>query len=189
MRKRAGSSPVTRIIMSIKFKNAYIVNKDFNILKSYDLVVEKNRIKSISPSTSIDDDKHERVIECNHNFLIPGFKNAHAHNAMVFARSLTDDVPLDKWLNELIFPLEALLTEEDVYYFTILGIMENLTSGITACADMYKFYYCNSLSLYCTLCFLKKLWIQNSKLARFFAEGWAFDCRWKICAGVRFYKR
>lgn len=127
--------------MSIKFKNACIIDKNFEILRSYDLVVEKNRIKSISPSTDIDDNEHERVIECNHNFLIPGFKNAHAHNAMVFARSLTDDVPLNVWLNEKIFPLEAKLTEEDVYYFTILGIMENLTSGITACADMYKCYY------------------------------------------------
>ena len=127
--------------MSIKFKNAYIINKDFEILKSYDLIVEKNIIKDITPTKDIDDDKHERVIECNHNFLIPGFKNAHSHNAMVFARSLTDDVPLDEWLNKKIFPLEALLTEEDVYYFTILGIMENLSSGITACADMYKHYY------------------------------------------------
>ena len=127
--------------MSIKFKNAYIINKDFEILKSYDLIVENNRIKAITPSKDVDDNEYDRIIECNHNFLIPGFKNAHAHNAMVFARSLTDDVPLNIWLNEKIFPLEAKLTEEDVYYFTILGIMENLSSGITSCADMYKCYY------------------------------------------------
>lgn len=126
--------------MSIKFKNAYILDKDFQLLKAYDLVVEGNFIKSIKPTDSFDDKDHQRVIECNHNFLIPGFKNLHAHNAMVFARSLTDDVSLYEWLNEKIFPLEAKLTDEDVYYFTILGIMENLTSGITMCADMYKCY-------------------------------------------------
>lgn len=126
--------------MSIKFKNAFIVNRDFELLKAYDLIVEKDRIKEIVPTKDIDDIMHERVINCTGNFLIPGFKNVHAHNAMVFARSLTDDVSLDIWLNEKIFPLEAKLTDEDVYYFTILGIMENLSSGITTCADMYKCY-------------------------------------------------
>lgn len=138
MRKRAGSSPVTRT-MSIKFKNAFILTKDYEVLKNHDLIVEKNRIAKIRPTDSIDDAKYERIVECNQNFLMPGFKNSHAHNGMVFARSLTDDVPLDKWLNERIFPLEAKLTEEDVYYFTILGIMENLASGVTTCADMYKY--------------------------------------------------
>ena len=68
---------------------------------------------------------------------MPGFKNAHTHSAMTFLRSYADDYPLDQWLNTQIFPKEALLTAEDVYLLTKLGIMEYLTSGITANFDMY----------------------------------------------------
>ena len=43
---------------------------------------------------------------------MPGFKNAHAHAGMSFVRSYADDVPLQPWLFEQIFPLEAKLTPE-----------------------------------------------------------------------------
>ena len=81
----------------------------------------------------------EREIDLNGNLLMPGFKNAHTHSAMTFCRSLADDVPLQPWLFEQIFPLEEKLTPERVYAFTRLAILEYLTSGITAAFDMY--YY------------------------------------------------
>lgn len=71
------------------------------------------------------------------NLLMPGFKNAHTHTAMTFLRSYADDMKLDEWLHQQIFPNEAKLTGEAVYWFTKLGIMEYLTSGITAAYDMY----------------------------------------------------
>ena len=123
--------------MSIKFKNANILNKDFDIIESQDLIVEKNRIKTIRPTDSSDDAEYERVIDCNDNYLIPGIKNSHTHNAMVFIRSLSDDLNLHDWLKKYCFPNEAKLTYEDVYYFTMLGIMENITSGVTGSMDMY----------------------------------------------------
>ena len=58
---------------------------------------------------------------------------------MSFVRSYADDVPLQPWLFEQIFPLEAKLTPEAVYAFTKLSIIEYLTSGITAGFDMYYF--------------------------------------------------
>ena len=121
----------------IKFKNANILNKDFNILESHDLIVENNRIKSIRPTDATDDSSYDRVIDCNNNYLIPGIKNSHTHNAMVFIRSLSDDLTLHEWLEKYCFPNEAKLTYEDIYYFTILGIMENITSGVTGSMDMY----------------------------------------------------
>ncbi len=54
---------------------------------------------------------------------MPGFKNAHTHTAMTFLRSYADDLPLQRWLNEAIFPREGQLTEDDVYWLNILGIM------------------------------------------------------------------
>ena len=79
----------------------------------------------------------EREIDLNGDLLIPGFKNAHTHTAMVFLRSLADDMPLDKWLSEQVWPNEARLDEEAVYDLTRLGILEYLSSGITASFDMY----------------------------------------------------
>ena len=84
----------------IKFKNANILNKDFNILESHDLIVENNRIKSIRPTDATDDSSYDRVIDCNNNYLIPGIKNSHTHNAMVFIRSLSDELTLHEWLEK-----------------------------------------------------------------------------------------
>lgn len=79
----------------------------------------------------------DREIDAAGNVLIPGFKNAHTHTAMTFLRSYADDLPLQEWLEQQVFPKEAQLTEEDAYWLNILGIMEYLTSGITSDFDMY----------------------------------------------------
>ena len=81
----------------------------------------------------------EREIDLRGGLLMPGFKDAHTHSAMTFCRSLADDVPLQPWLFEQIFPLEAKLTPECVCAFTRLAILEYLSSGITAAFDMYFF--------------------------------------------------
>ena len=62
----------------------------------------------------------ERQIDLGGDLVMPGFKNAHAHAGMSFVRSYADDVPLQPWLFEQIFPLEAKLTPEAVYAFTKL---------------------------------------------------------------------
>ncbi len=79
----------------------------------------------------------ERQIDAKGNLIMPGFKNAHTHSAMTFLRSHADDMPLLSWLNDQVFPYEAKLTPDDIYHLSKLAIMEYLTSGITANADMY----------------------------------------------------
>ena len=76
-------------------------------------------------------------IDCKGNLLMPGFKNAHTHSGMTFLRSYADDVPLQKWLNEKVFPMEAKLSGEDIYHLAKLAVLEYLTSGVTAIFDMY----------------------------------------------------
>ena len=76
-------------------------------------------------------------MDCKGDLLMPGFKNAHTHSAMTFLRSFADDVPLQQWLNEKVFPYEARLTGEDIYHLTRLAVLEYLTSGITSIFDMY----------------------------------------------------
>lgn len=81
----------------------------------------------------------DREIDAGGKLLVSGFKNAHTHTAMTFLRSYADDLPLQSWLNDQVFPREGQLTEDDVYWLNILGIMEYLTSGITSNFDMYFF--------------------------------------------------
>ncbi len=100
-----------------------------------DVLVEYGAIKKIAPK--IKDKDIDETIDCRKGLLLPGFKNAHTHSAMTFARSCSDDLPLRDWLFERIFPLEALLGKEDQYHLSKLAILEYLTSGITACFDMY----------------------------------------------------
>lgn len=79
----------------------------------------------------------DRQIDCEGNLLMPGFKDAHTHSGMTLMRSLADDMPLQNWLKEKIFPTEEKLTGEDIYHLTKLAILEYLTSGITSIFDMY----------------------------------------------------
>lgn len=83
--------------------------------------------------------KADREINLNGNLLMPSFKNSHTHSAMTFARSLADDLPLQPWLYDMIFPMEAKLTADDIYHLSKLAFLEYLTSGISACFDMYYF--------------------------------------------------
>ena len=82
----------------------------------------------------------EREKDCRGNLLVPGFCNAHAHSAMTLFRGIADDLPLREWLFDRIFPLEDCLTEEDVYWGTMLAAAEYVRGGTTAVADMYFFH-------------------------------------------------
>lgn len=118
----------------IKFTNGLVLNKDFEI-ESTDVYVDGGKIVKIGKS----DIKADRIYDLNGNLLMPSFKNAHTHSAMTFGRSFADDLPLSSWLNDKIFPLEAKLNGDDIYKLSKLAFLEYLTSGITACFDMYYF--------------------------------------------------
>jgi 5-methylthioadenosine/S-adenosylhomocysteine deaminase len=70
---------------------------------------------------------------------IPGLVNAHTHAAMALFRGYADDLMLQEWLTTKIFPIEAKLTPDDVYWGTLLACAEMIKSGTTAFADMYFF--------------------------------------------------
>ncbi|MCI8371297.1 MAG: amidohydrolase [Lachnospiraceae bacterium] len=106
--------------------------------------VEGNRItfagthaEALQKSREESDIRWDREMDCEGNLLMPGFKNAHTHSPMTFLRSFADDMPLQEWLNQQVFPMEAKLTDRDMYELTRLAILEYLTSGVTACFDMY----------------------------------------------------
>jgi len=76
-------------------------------------------------------------LDADGDLVIPGLVNAHTHVAMTLLRGYADDKPLDAWLQEDIWPVEAELTAEDVRAGAELGIVEMIKSGTTAFSDMY----------------------------------------------------
>ncbi|MEF8820230.1 MAG: amidohydrolase [Haloferacaceae archaeon] len=69
--------------------------------------------------------------------VVPGLVNAHTHVSMTLLRGYADDKPLDSWLREDIWPVEAELQAGDVYAGARLGLVEMVKSGTTALSDMY----------------------------------------------------
>lgn len=125
--------------MMIHIKNARILTMDEPLkIINGDIYIKDDKIAYIGdPKGYIGTEKMDSVIDADNNLIMPGFKNAHAHCPMTFARSLADDLPLEQWLNNVIFKLESKLTPEHIYWFTQLAYMEYLSSGITAAFDMY----------------------------------------------------
>lgn len=81
----------------------------------------------------------DRVIEGNGAIALPGLVNTHTHAAMTLFRGYAEDMPLQEWLSGKIWPIEALLTGEDVYWGTKLACLEMIRSGTVAFSDMYFF--------------------------------------------------
>ncbi|MBQ8568763.1 MAG: amidohydrolase [Oscillospiraceae bacterium] len=117
--------------MKTKITNGYILS---DTLRKGELCIENDRIIF---SGEHYEGSYDKLIDAHGGLVMPGFCNAHTHSAMTFLRSCADDMPLDRWLNEQIFPREAKLTGDDIYHLSRLAVMEYLTSGITSCFDMY----------------------------------------------------
>lgn len=78
-----------------------------------------------------------REVDCRGKVLMPGLVNTHCHVAMTLQRSYADDIPLMEWLNDYIWPFEAVQTGDDVALGAELGIVEMLLGGTTSFVDMY----------------------------------------------------
>ncbi|MCL9815957.1 amidohydrolase [Natronocalculus amylovorans] len=101
---------------------------------SANVVVDRDSgtIESISPDASAPE-----MIDISGCLVTPGLVNGHCHGAMTLLRGYADDKPLDAWLREDIWPVEAELTPEDIRVGTELAAVEMIRSGVTAFADMY----------------------------------------------------
>ncbi|MCL1974454.1 MAG: amidohydrolase [Bacteroidetes bacterium] len=102
--------------------------------KKCDVLIEGTTISKIADSIDIPVNK---TIDGRHKALIPGFANTHTHSAMTLFRGMGEDISLMKWLHEYIWPYEAKLDEEMIYWGAKLACVEMIRSGITACNDMY----------------------------------------------------
>ncbi|MCB2186508.1 MAG: amidohydrolase [Deltaproteobacteria bacterium] len=80
-----------------------------------------------------------RRLDAAGGLILPGLINCHTHASMTLLRGLADDLPLDIWLTQHIFPVESRLTAEAVYWGALLAAVEMIRSGCTSFCDMYLF--------------------------------------------------
>ena len=102
-----------------------------------ELRTEADKISRVSPVSTLDWQDWDREIDCGGNLIMPSFKNGHTHSPMAFLRSHAEDLPLQEWLSEKVFPSEALLTDEDCYDLTKLACAEYFSGGTTYVCEMY----------------------------------------------------
>jgi len=79
----------------------------------------------------------DKIIDGKNKLAMPGLINAHTHSGMTLLRNYANDLALEDWLYKKIFPAEARIEEEDIYWGTLLAIIEMIKSGTTCFADMY----------------------------------------------------
>lgn len=115
--------------------------KDPNEVESFkgDLLIENDKIAEIARKDqgSISRDNIDKVIDGENKILMPGLINTHTHMSMNLFRGLADDMELDKWLNDHIWPTEAGLNGEYCYTGALGAIIEMIKSGTTTFNDMY----------------------------------------------------
>ncbi|MCR5617555.1 MAG: amidohydrolase [Clostridiales bacterium] len=123
--------------MSYLFKNANILTSDADEKKQLFVAVDKNTITYVGPDRP--QGSFDRTIDCTGKLLCPGFYNVHCHSPMTLFRGYGEDLPLDKWLTERIFPAEDHLTPESTYSGSMLAIAEMISCGTVSFTDMYMF--------------------------------------------------
>ncbi len=126
--------------MDILIKNISILpmEDEASIIEKGYIVIKDNLIKELGEGKA-PEKNYAQVLDGSNQVALPGLINTHTHAAMTLLRGYADDLPLMEWLEEKIWPLEAQLTPEDVYWGTMLAITEMIKSGTTSFADMYFF--------------------------------------------------
>ncbi len=82
----------------------------------------------------------DELIDGGGAYVVPALKNGHTHAAMTLLRGFADDMKLQPWLEQKIWPTEAKLTAEDIYWGTRLAALEMIKSGTVFFTDMYFHY-------------------------------------------------
>ena len=99
------------------------------------VLIEDKRIADVSNTLSPGD--ADTVIDGTGKLVIPGLVNTHTHLSMTLFRGIADDLPLEIWLNDHIWPAEARLNGDYCYAGALLGCIEMIKSGTTSFNDMY----------------------------------------------------
>lgn len=127
----------------ILIKNIAIITQDKNRrqLKDGAIVIEKDRLKEIGKSRDLEKKyrKVGKVLDGKGKVVLPGLINAHGHLAMTLLRGYADDLALEDWWMNFVYPIESKFGKNEVYWGSLLAMAEMVKSGTTCFSDFY--YY------------------------------------------------
>ncbi|MDY2959971.1 MAG: amidohydrolase [Hornefia sp.] len=121
------------------FKNITIIDENFDVKENKYVGTIKDKIAYIGDEMPQNSSEYGKVYQGKGKLLMPGFYNAHAHSPMALMRGYGENMVLQDWLTKRIFPFEAKLTGDAVYWGTMLCMAESLRFGIVSTSDMYYF--------------------------------------------------
>ncbi|WP_458118778.1 amidohydrolase [Paenibacillus sp. Z6-24] len=133
--------------MSIRIRNATIITMCSTYPEPFqgDIIIHGDRIEAIVPAQTsgepysdyVPHEKEGQIIDGRGMAVMPGLINAHQHTPMNLLKGFSDDLKLMDWLEQKMFPAEARMTAEDIYWGSKLSMIEMIRSGTTTFADMY----------------------------------------------------
>ena len=117
------------------------VDEKFTVFSPGAVAIRAGKIVAVGPASEIGAKYAGRErFDASGKIVLPGLVNTHTHAAMTLLRGIADDLPLDRWLEENIFPAEGKnVSPGFVYDGTLLAALEMIEGGTTAFADMYYF--------------------------------------------------
>lgn len=123
---------------TILLKNAGLLDEEANCILNQNVYVQEGKILKILPVAEDTESIHaDETIDCSKYYVSPGLANLHTHTAMNIFKGIAEDVTADAWFNEMIWPYESKMTDEDIYVGTLMGIAEMINNGVTVFADHY----------------------------------------------------
>jgi 5-methylthioadenosine/S-adenosylhomocysteine deaminase len=123
--------------VKLLIRNAYVITVTGTEFVG-DIAVDGARISHVGPTGSVPEGfEPDETIDATAKAATPGLVNCHTHAAMTLFRGYADDLPLMEWLTQKVWPIEAKLTGDDIYWGSLLAGLEMLKSGTTTFADQY----------------------------------------------------
>ncbi|MCM3077852.1 amidohydrolase [Brevibacillus invocatus] len=112
------------------------VNDSNEVIHDGAVAFEDGKITYVGP-TPVDVSSYDEVIDQKGDYVLPGLINTHGHAGMSLLRGYADDLPLQQWLEDKMWPLEAQFTADHVKWGTHLSLIEMIRTGTTTFVDMY----------------------------------------------------
>ena len=119
------------------FADITVLNADFQIAPHQYVGVRDDKIAFVGDCAPAED--FGEVYDGKNRLLMPALVNAHSHAAMTLLRGYAENLPLQRWLEDRVFPFEDKIQDEDAYYSTALAIAEMIRTGTASFTDMYFF--------------------------------------------------
>ncbi|SFX83161.1 5-methylthioadenosine/S-adenosylhomocysteine deaminase [Thermoactinomyces sp. DSM 45891] len=126
--------------MKTLFTEAVVISMEEGTapIQNGNMAIEDGIITYVGSALTVEEqDQYDEIVPCKGKAILPGFVNTHGHLAMTLLRGYADDLPLQQWLENEIWPMEGKMTAEHVTAGANLAVLEMIQGGTTTFLDMY----------------------------------------------------